>query len=444
MPGWPLRKNDAAGATLVFPIYDNDGDLVSGAADLDSERSIDQGTFTDVTAEASEIATSSGMYSLALSQAEINGDEIAVITKTSTANAKTAVNVVYTSTRNIDDLAFPTVSGRSTDTLATGEVGIDLDNVSGTLDAGDIGADAITAAKIADDAIAAEHLAAGAIVAATFAAGAINAAAIANAAIDAATFAAGAIDASAIAADAIGASEIAANAIGASELATDAVDEIVDGVWDEDATGHQTLGTFGQAIGDPVTDADTIFGMLTDIEDGTTVPDVNTKTITGDAITAAAIADGAIDAATFAAGAINAAAIANGAIDAATFAAGAIDATAIATGAIDADAIAADAITAAKIANAAIDAATFAAGALDDTAMAADAFDGMFIRATSAWEASAPVKSLGVAVMKAVHRIRDNAGTLETYRSNGTTLHASQTVTVDAALDPIDELTGAV
>lgn len=51
-------------------------------------------------------------------------------------------------------------------------------------------------------------------------------------------------------------------------------------------------------------------------------------------VTASAIADAAIDAATFAAGAIDAAAIANGAIDAATFAAGAIDASAIAADAI--------------------------------------------------------------------------------------------------------------
>lgn len=54
------------------------------------------------------------------------------------------------------------------------------------------------------------------------------------------------------------------------------------------------------------------------------------------------------------------------------------------------------------------------------------------------------MKSLGTAVMKAVHRLRDNAGSLEIYRSDGTTVHASQTVTTDAAADPIDELTGAV
>lgn len=36
---------------------------------------------------------------------------------------------------------------------------------------------------------------------------------------------------------------------------------VADAVWDEDATAHQTQGTFGQAIGDPVLDTDTIWGM---------------------------------------------------------------------------------------------------------------------------------------------------------------------------------------
>lgn len=40
---------------------------------------------------------------------------------------------------------------------------------------------------------------------------------------------------------------------------------IADAVWDEDATAHQTQGTFGQAIGDPVADTDTIFGLVNSI-----------------------------------------------------------------------------------------------------------------------------------------------------------------------------------
>ena len=52
---------------------------------------------------------------------------------------------------------------------------------------------------------------------------------------------------------------LAADVITAASIATGGADEIAAAVWDEDATGHQTQGTFGQAIGDPVADATTIY-----------------------------------------------------------------------------------------------------------------------------------------------------------------------------------------
>lgn len=80
---------------LLFTIRDADGDLVTGAATLDSEVSKDCGTFADCTNEATEIATSSGVYFLDLTASEMDADSVAIITKTSTAGAKTAVNVLY-------------------------------------------------------------------------------------------------------------------------------------------------------------------------------------------------------------------------------------------------------------------------------------------------------------------------------------------------------------
>ena len=113
MPGWPIRKNEAGALPiLVFPIYDADGDLVTGAANLDSERSIDQANFADCTAEAAEIAIASGIYSLAPTQAELNGDEIAFITKTSTGGAKTAVNVVYDDTYEDDEWLITDIASK--------------------------------------------------------------------------------------------------------------------------------------------------------------------------------------------------------------------------------------------------------------------------------------------------------------------------------------------
>ncbi len=114
---------------ITFPILDADGDLVTGATGLDSEVSIDAGTFGDCTNEATEIATSSGMYYLDLTSGEMNGDTIAIIVKTTSVGAKTTPIVMYTAARSINDLAFPTTTGRSLDVTATGAAGIDWANV---------------------------------------------------------------------------------------------------------------------------------------------------------------------------------------------------------------------------------------------------------------------------------------------------------------------------
>src|SRR3990172_2941928 len=64
---------------------------------------------------------------------------------------------------------------------------------------------------------------------------------------------------------------IAADTITAAALAADASAEIADAVWDEDATAHQTTGTFGQAIGDPVADTNTIYGAVVTGAAGATI-----------------------------------------------------------------------------------------------------------------------------------------------------------------------------
>lgn len=90
----PFPAKNAA-YRVTFPIYDADGDLVTGAAGLDSEVSKDAGTFADCTNEATEIATASGMYYLDLTSTEMNADTVAVIVKTSTSGAKTTALVFY-------------------------------------------------------------------------------------------------------------------------------------------------------------------------------------------------------------------------------------------------------------------------------------------------------------------------------------------------------------
>lgn len=80
---------------VTFPIFDADGDLVTGASGLDSEISKDGGAFADCTNEATEIATSSGIYYLDLTADEMNADTVAIIVKTSTSGAKTTPMVFY-------------------------------------------------------------------------------------------------------------------------------------------------------------------------------------------------------------------------------------------------------------------------------------------------------------------------------------------------------------
>lgn len=206
------------------------------------------------------------------------------------ANAIAAAAITAAEAPNLD----AAVSSRSSHTAAAvWAVGArTLTGLGFNLDTADFAANFLTAALIAN----------GAIDAATFAAGAIDAAAIANAAIDAATFAAGAINAAAIAAAAITAVEAPNLDAAVSSRSSHAAAAI----W---AVGARTLTGLGFNLG--TADFDANF------------------------LTAALIANGAIDAATFAAGAIDAAAVANAAIDAATFAAGALNAAALATDAAE-------------------------------------------------------------------------------------------------------------
>jgi len=90
----PVAQKNVA-YRVYFPILDADGDPVAGATGLDSEISKDAGTFADCTNEATEIATSSGMYYLDLTSTEMNADAVCIQIKTSSSGAKTTNIVLY-------------------------------------------------------------------------------------------------------------------------------------------------------------------------------------------------------------------------------------------------------------------------------------------------------------------------------------------------------------
>jgi hypothetical protein len=75
----------------------------------------------------------------------------------------------------------------------------------------------------------------------------------------------------AITANWLTATGINADAITAAKIADDVSTEIANKVWDTDATGRQTAGTFGQAIGDPGADANTIFKAVVTDATGATI-----------------------------------------------------------------------------------------------------------------------------------------------------------------------------
>ena len=117
---------------------------------------------------------------------------------------------------------------------------------------------------------------------------------------------------------------LAANVITAASMNADASVEIAAAVWDEDATAHQTAGTFGKAIGDPLAATNSLIQRTPDAAAGATnglfIAGTNAATTVTTALTAnitgnlsgsvGSVATGGIAAASFAAGAIDAAAIA--------------------------------------------------------------------------------------------------------------------------------------
>ncbi len=110
---------------VTFPILDNTGSPVTSASGLDSEVSIDLGTFTDCANEAVELATSSGIYYLYLTGSEMTGKIITIRIKTSTTDAKTTI-------LSIHPVRMPSID---TGTAQAGAAGtITLKNGSSTAD----------------------------------------------------------------------------------------------------------------------------------------------------------------------------------------------------------------------------------------------------------------------------------------------------------------------
>ncbi len=141
---------------LTFPIYKSDGTLITGAAGLDSEVSKDAGTFADCTNEATEIATSSGVYYLDVTSTEMNADCVAIVVKTSSTDAVPPCFILYP--QESGDIKIDVQSyGGTAGTFSGGRPEVNTTHAAGTawasgaITASALASDAITAAKVAAD-----------------------------------------------------------------------------------------------------------------------------------------------------------------------------------------------------------------------------------------------------------------------------------------------------
>ena len=189
-----------------------------------------------------------GLNHLAIVATAANGFESgkfyqAVISAGTVGGVSVVGEVVASFTVQATAALRPTTAGRTLDVSAGGEAGVDWANVgSPTTTVGLSGTTVKTATDVETDTADIQSRLPAALVS-------------------------GRIDASvgAMAANVLTATAINADAITAAKVAADVHAEAADAVWDEDATGHQTGGTFGQAIGDPGASTETLFkAIITD------------------------------------------------------------------------------------------------------------------------------------------------------------------------------------
>lgn len=140
---------------------------------------------------------------------------------------------------NTTGLLAPTVAARTLDVSAGGEAGVDWANVGSPTTAVNLSATNIDVDQVVASVSGAVGSVTGAVGSVTGAVGSV-------------TGAVGSVT-----------GNVGGNVTGSVGSVTGLTNAtIADAVWDEDATAHQTQGTFGQAIGDPGADTDTIFGLV--------------------------------------------------------------------------------------------------------------------------------------------------------------------------------------
>jgi trimeric autotransporter adhesin len=195
----------------------------------DVKVSKDGGSYSNIGSLPSQIGTT-GVLAVALTSSEMTADTVTVLFHdASGAEWQDLLLVIHTAARLVDDLAFPTTSGRSIDVDADG--GVEVDSLQdGAITANAIASGAITDAKLATGAITADKIASGAITDAKIASGALTSAKFGSGAITSTVLADGALTANKIASGAITDAKFATDAITSTGLAASAANEIRDAI----------------------------------------------------------------------------------------------------------------------------------------------------------------------------------------------------------------------
>lgn len=153
------KKNVAYTFYVALVATANRPDLIANPtlAGGDVEVSTDGGTFVSLTTLPVVTPASGVAVKVDLSAGEMNGDNVTVkFIDLAGAEWDDLLIEIRPATRRVEDLAFPTTTGRSLDVAATGEAGLDFGNAVGSITGGEIGvgafaANAITAAASAAD-----------------------------------------------------------------------------------------------------------------------------------------------------------------------------------------------------------------------------------------------------------------------------------------------------
>jgi hypothetical protein len=129
---FPPKKNTAFVLYIAVASQANTKIMQSSPtiASGDFKVSIDGGALNNLATLPVVTPAASKMIKVDLSAGEMNGDNITLVCSDA-AGAEWCDLVVnlQTTARQIDDLAYPTTSGRSIDVATTGEVGLDFDNI---------------------------------------------------------------------------------------------------------------------------------------------------------------------------------------------------------------------------------------------------------------------------------------------------------------------------